>query len=147
MGGIDAAARRGPDQYPGLWLRQPPAVRLLRVVVPSAEWAEVAFARPATLVARNGMVLVAAGRGATAAGEGTGRLPDRDQVPQDGRRPVAGRLPHMTAIARLQLSDRDTCQPVQNTGRQVQNTGTRGSAGRQPGGTRGEPGGCSFAGR
>src|SRR5262249_655856 len=85
----------------GIVLGQVPARRLLSSVVPPAQRGQVALTCPAALVVRKGVVLVAADGGPAAAGERTGRLPDPDQVPQPGRRPVGGRLPPVAPIRGL----------------------------------------------
>ena len=80
-------------------------------MVAAAERGQVALTRPAALVIGKGVVVVAADGGPAAAGERTGRLPDRDQVPQAGRRPVGARLPQMAAVTRLQPAD-ERCRPA-----------------------------------
>src|SRR5215471_13386010 len=86
-------------------------------MVAPAERGQVALASPAPLVVGDGVVLIAAGGGPTAAGERTARLPDGDQVPQGRRRPVGGRLPRVAAIPGFQLADSDAGQPLHGTGR------------------------------
>ena len=75
----------------GLGLLDPPLSLHLRDAPTSlcaVSGGQVALTRPAALVMRKRVVVVAADGGPAAAGERTGRLPDRDQVPQAGRRPV-----------------------------------------------------------
>src|SRR5690242_10861971 len=88
---VVAAVGQVPGHDAWLGLFEPPAVDLFGPVVPSAQWGEVAFARPPALVVGHGMVMVATSCRAAATGERTGPLPDSDHVPQRGGGLVAGR--------------------------------------------------------
>ena len=84
-----AAGRGGPVQEAGFWLLQPPAFGLFTSVMVAAEWGQVAFAGPATLVIRSGVVEVALGGRPPAAGRGAGRIAGPDQMPELPARLVA----------------------------------------------------------
>jgi hypothetical protein len=65
-------------------LLEVPALSLLGRVVPSAERGQITLAGPAALVVGHGVVVIAAARGAAAAGEAAGAVAGFDEVPQGG---------------------------------------------------------------
>jgi hypothetical protein len=99
---VDAAAGCSPGHLPGSGLGEVPAVGLLAPVVMAAERGEVAFAGPAAFVVGDGVVEVAAGGGATAAGVGAAALPHLHEVAQVAGGRVAGGLAGVAAAAGLQ---------------------------------------------
>ena len=70
--------------------------------MPSAQRREIAQAGSASSVVSHGVVSVAACRGPSAAGIGTGGMPDLNQVAQPRRGPVRSRLPGMITVAARQ---------------------------------------------
>jgi hypothetical protein len=87
-GAVTAPAGDGPGEEAGARLFQPPARRLLGLMVATAQWSEIALASEATTLEWRGVVEVALAGGTAAAGEGAGLLPDPDQVLQRRRWPV-----------------------------------------------------------
>ena len=88
-GGVGTSRWGAPNQNSRFRLLKVPALGLFGPVVVAAEGGHVAFARAAALVPRGGVVQVAAGRGAAAAGRGAGGAASADQVDQGARGVVA----------------------------------------------------------
>ena len=74
--------RKRPDKDAWLWLLEMPAKGLLGLVMPTAQWGQIAFACSSAPIVGEGVIIVAAERRAAAAGERAGPLPDLDEVPQ-----------------------------------------------------------------
>ena len=96
---VAAAVREPPDEESWFGLVQPPALGLFGLVMPSAQTGEITLAGPSALVVRDRVVLVAACRRTTAAGEPTGALTDVDQVPQRRSWPIPRGLALVKALA------------------------------------------------
>ena len=79
-GGVGAAGWGSPFQDAGFGLLEVPALGLFGAVVVAAEGREVAFAGAAALVPGGGVVQVASGCGAAAAGRGARGVAGADQV-------------------------------------------------------------------
>src|SRR5450755_2212653 len=100
--------RRGnPGQHARLGLFEPPALKLFDPMMMPAERREIAFAGPAALFERKGMVVVAFGGGHPAPGMGASLIADLYQMPQRWRRPVIGASrswPHSAAASARSLT-------------------------------------------
>jgi hypothetical protein len=81
-GDVGAAGWGVPDEHARLGLGQPPSLGLFDPVMVPAEWPQVAFAGPATLAERGGVVVVADAGGHTAAGRGAAGVADLDEMPK-----------------------------------------------------------------
>ena len=88
-------------------------------MVMPAQHREVAQARPASSVVSHGVVGVAARGGPSAAGIGTGGMPDLNQVAQPRRGPVGGRLPGMITVAACQEREAEGPGPVECAGNRL----------------------------
>lgn len=78
---VAAAVGCGPDERARRRMGDAPSRGLLGLMVPTAEWSQVAFASAAAILVGNGVVEVAVFGRAAAAGVGARALPDLDQVP------------------------------------------------------------------
>src|SRR5579859_1932345 len=88
-GGVGAAGGGAPDQDAGLGLLQPPALGLFTSMVVTAQRRQIAFAGPAALVMRLGVVEVAGGGAAPAARRGARGVARLDPVREFPAGPVA----------------------------------------------------------
>ena len=109
--GVVASAGCGPDQGAGFGLGEVPAAGLLGLVVAAAQRVEIALAGPAALVVGDGVVVVAAGRGAAAAGESAPGASDLDDVPQRVRGLIPGGLAPVGADPGFDRGDRHRREP------------------------------------
>jgi len=89
----------GPGESAGAGLLEGPSWGLFHLVVVSAKGGEVAQASFAAGLVSDGVVGVALGRGAAAAGEDAGGVAEGDQVAQGSRGLVGGCFPGVVAVA------------------------------------------------
>ena len=106
-GGVSPSGWSDPHEDARFGLLECPAVSLLASMVPSAERAEIALARPATRFVRNGVILIALRCRTSAAGSGARGCPGLDQMPQQPARLVAWLLVAVVTRARGQRGDPD----------------------------------------
>ena len=99
---VNPAARQLPGHFSWLRLLQSPARSLFGAMMSAASRVQIALTGAAALVEWLHMIEIAVRGRTTAAGSRAGPLPDLDQVPQRGRRPVAAGLARVTAPAGLQ---------------------------------------------
>ena len=119
-GGVSPSGWGDPHEDAGLGLFEGPAVGLLAAVVPSAERAETALARPATGLVRNGVVLIALRGRTPATGSGAAGRPGLDQVPQQPAWLVAWFLVAVITAAHGQRGDPDPESLEERSGQRVQ---------------------------
>jgi hypothetical protein len=105
-----------PGEHTRLALLQMPASGLLGLVVVPAERSQVAFASSATAMIGGRVVIIASGRGPTAAGKPAGPLTDSDQVTQRARGAVTRNLTLVGALPRLQGHWPQAAQPASYEG-------------------------------
>lgn len=123
-GDITAAGGDGPGHDTGFSLLKAPALGLLSPMVIAAERAQIALAGPATLVVRQGVVLVAAPGRAPAPGEGAARAARLDEMAQPRTQLVAGAFVPMPAIPDSDGGNRER-QAVRDSRERRQENGSR----------------------